>query len=136
MKKSDAAGFINADCTNTDLGKCNLEKAILEFKNAPWEKELKEFDKLDGKRPTPCWPDLTFRIGDYHIAFTLANCLGSFNVEVCTFRPKKILGFIAYPKFFEFKSISTDKALMYLTKFYELETELQYEYFKKENENS
>lgn len=136
MKKSDAAGFICADCSNNDLGACDLEKAIYELKNSPWERELKEFERLDGRRPIPCWPDLTFRIGKNHISFMLGQTTETFNMEVCTPRPKKLLGFIAYPKFFEFKGISKSEAVEYLTQFYKITPENQYVYFKKLEKNS
>jgi len=104
MKYSDSAGFICADCSNIDLGKCDLNQALEEFDQAPWELEFEKFDSLDKKSPTPCWPGLTFRIAKYHIGFMLESDTTKFRVEVCTPPERKLFGIFNFTKFFEFNA--------------------------------
>ena len=133
-KTSDAAGFICANCSNIDLGPCDLEKALVEFDQAPWKQELINFEKLDGTRPIPCWPDLTFRIGSYHIGYMLEPDATRFRVEVCMPRPRKILGIFRGTKFFEFKNVETSRAREYLRKFYTLTYSEQHEYYAQQKQ--
>ncbi|BFM13649.1 hypothetical protein R50072_38020 [Simiduia litorea] len=132
MKTSDAAGFICADCSNIELGSCNIDQAIVEFENAPWKRELERFEELDGNRPPPCWPDLTFRIGNYHIGFMLESECKKFRVEICMPPQKKLLGIFSFTKFFEFKNVEPARAKEYLKMFYELSYAEQHDYFLRQ----
>ena len=129
MKYSDAAGFICADCSNIDLGQCDVSRALEEFDRAPWARELEKFESLDGKRPTPCWPDLTYRIGKYHIGFMLESDLTTFRVEVCTPPKKRLFGIFNCTKFFQFNHVQPSQAKEYLEVFYTLSYSEQREYY-------
>ena len=100
MKTSDSAGFIYADCGCKDLGPCDLNEALKHFDDSPWQSEVQEMEKLFDKQQTPCWPDLTFRIGKYHIAIMLKSSSENFEVEVCMPPVKKTLGLFKVTKFF------------------------------------
>ena len=133
-KISDAAGFICADCSNMDLGPCDLEQALIEFDRAPWEQELKNFEKLDGTGPAACWPDLTFRIGAYHVAYSLETNVSRFRVEVCMPAPKKTFGIFQRTKIFEFKNVEKSRAREYLRQFYALDYPEQHDYFTRQKQ--
>ena len=134
-RTSDAAGFICADCSNIDLGQCDLEQALVEFDKAPWEQELSNYEKLEGTASTPCWPDLTFRIGSYHIAYSLETDPTKFRVEVCMPNPRKLFGIFQRTKIFEFNNVEKSRAREYLRKFYSLGYAEQHEYYERQKQN-
>ena len=133
-KVSNAAGFIRADCSNMDLGPCDLEKALIEFDRAPWEQELENFEKLDGSGPATCWPDLTFRIGTYHIAFSLETRASRFRVEVNMPSPRKTFGIFQRTRIFEFTNVEKSRAREYLRQFYTLSHAEQHEYYERQKQ--
>ena len=133
MRTAQNSGFICADCTYIDLGECTLEKALEEYRNSPWREELEAFDKLDGGRPIPCWPDLTFRIGDYHISFMRSPKGERFTVEVFTPRPKKVLGLFNFSKDFEFKGVEYSRGEEYLKVFFLKSPVEQYSYYVEQS---
>ncbi len=134
MRIADSSGLVCADCSFVKYDSCDLEKALSVLDNAPWEAQLKLFEELDESRPndTPCWPDLSFRVGAHHISYMKDPDGIRFTVEVCTPRPKKILGILKLAKFFEFKKVGHHMAKEYLKIFFTLEPLEQYEYFKSQ----
>lgn len=126
---SDSAGLLCANCDIIDLGQCNLDKAIEEFESVSWNKVLSEFEELDNANKKPCWPDLTFRIGNYHIAISSGDNLTKYNVEVCMPRVKKILCIFGGTKFYELKNLDQSVVKQYIKVFYTYSYSQQNEYF-------
>ena len=134
MKIADKSGMVCADCSYIEHDGCDLVRALEVYDAAPWGEQLKYFDELNNKKgnSTPCWPDLSFRIGKYHISFMKDSEGVNFTVEVCTPRPKKVLGIFNFAKFYEFENVEPSRGKEYLKIFYGLEPTEQYEYFKNQ----
>lgn len=127
--RADAAGAICADWTTPDFGHPTATEAVAVFSTFDWAGEIRRSDEREAAGEDTTYPNLTLRIGSAHLSIDSEGDAGTFHLEICLERPKRLFGILTMHRFFEASAVSAPQVREAIRVFYHLDSEYRTSFF-------